>query len=380
MHDRNIEKFSSLWAKQLHVEFEDICWQYNINLRAPVFEISQSEKQLGSWHPGIRTVKISSFLIANHSWSVTIAVLKHEMAHQICSEIYHSHEVAHGEAFNVACSFLGLPEEYRRASGDLPENVTRLESGMEPTSNARRFIDKVEKLLSLAKSSNEHEASLAMRKANELIEKYNIGQLGNHDVRYFCVIIDKKKKRIETYQRQICSILRDFFYVKIVNSDLYDPLVNQTYKTIELLGTVENTTIAEYCYYFLENQLASLWSQNKSQFNGNTRTEKNSYYLGILNGFYVKLRRNAENSQAVKAGMEVNCRDHTKTVCSLIVAEDKKLREFVGMKFPRLSSISTPGPKIYKNTYAEGVEAGGKITFHKGVSSTDGNKANLLTA
>lgn len=377
----NIEQFATLWARQLHSEFEDICWKYNLKLLPPVFEISKSERQLGSWHQDTRTIRISSFLIVNYSWSVTINVLKHEIAHQICSEIFNSKEVAHGKAFNQACAFLGLPEEYRKARGDLPEDVGFAVSGTQPTLKGRSFIDKVEKLLALAKSSNENEAALAMQKANELIEKYNIMQLDSEqDVSYTYAIINKKMKRIESYQRQICAILRDFFYVKIVTSYLYDPLSNQTHKTIEILGTNENVAIAEYCYHFLENRLSALWSQVKHRYNGKTRTEKNSYYLGLLNGFYDKLNRQKKKPQHNKssAWTSKNCQKHDE-IYSLVVAEDEKLTEYVGMRFPRLRTLSRRGPRIYKSTYDEGLETGKKITFNKGVTQKEGNIGNLLT-
>lgn len=380
MKNLNIEQFSSLWARQLHSEFEDICWKYNIKIIPPVFEISKSEKQLGSWHADTRMIRISSFLIINHSWTVTINVLKHEIAHQICSEIFNSNEVAHGEAFNKACVFLGLPEEYQRPSSDLPENIDLAINGTQPTSQGRRFINKVEKLLALAKSSNENEAALAMQKANELIEKYNIMQLdADQDVSYTYVIINKKKKRIESYQRQICAILRDFFYVKIVTSYLYDPLSNQTHKTIEILGSNENVAIAEYCYHFLENQLSALWSQNKHRYNGNTRTEKNSYYMGLLKGFYDKLHKQKEKSQKESRIKASSSSQQQNNIYSLIVAQDERLNDYVGMRFPRLRKLSRRGPKIYKSTYNEGIETGKKITLHKGVTKKEGNRGNLLT-
>ncbi len=157
---------------------------------------------------------------------------------------------------------------------------------------------KVEKLLALSQSSNEHEAALAMQKANDLIEKYHIQELGfDQEYRYGFGIIDRKRKRIESYQRRICTILHDFFFVRVVLSSLYDPLCNDTYKTIELLGTKENVAIAEYCYHFLENRLASLWSLNRKRFKGTTRTEKNSYYLGLLRGFYQKLQEQKRRKQ-----------------------------------------------------------------------------------
>jgi len=369
-------------VKQLHVEFSDICWQYNIHLLPPVFEISQTERQLGSWVADTRTIRISFLLISRYSWAVTLNVLKHEIAHQICSEIFQSKETAHGEIFSKACDLLGVPEEYRRASGDLSEDIDYVVSGKQSTLQGRRFIDKVEKLLALAQSANENEAALAMQKANELIEKYNIKQLEvDQDIKYTYVIINKKKKRIEAYQRQICAILRDFFFVKIVTSYLYDPFADQTHKTIEILGSHENVAIAEYCYHFLENQLLSLWSRNRRKYTGSAGTEKNSYYLGILSGFRTKLLEQKEKPP--KEGRGKNPKDGKKqgpaySLTPSNLVENTGLHDYVEMKFPRLRKLSRQGPKIYKSTYEEGLETGKKITLHKGVVRKEENGRKLL--
>jgi len=373
------EQLASLWAKQLHAEFDDICWQYSIKLLPPVFEISHSRKQVGGWQAETRTIKISSFLIRKYSWAVTINVLKHEIAHQICSEIYESAKVAHGDDFKRACTLLGLPEEYWRAGGDLSENIDLEGMGLKPASKGRRFVDRVEKLLALAESANEHEAALAMQKANELIEKYNILQLeAPLEVRYTYAIINKKKKRLESYQRQICKILQEFFHVRIVTSYLYDPLINQTHKTIELLGSQENVSIAEYGYYFLENQLAALWADNKHKYRGRARTEKNSYYLGLLNGFYNKLHVQKEMSKKAGRG-KVSVDSGTQySGYSLLVADDRRLNDYVDRRFPRLRKQSRGGIKIYMSTYDEGLAAGKTITLHKGVTKQQGNRGYLI--
>ena len=364
----------SLWLRQLLDEFEQICCQYRVHLAPPLFEISESKRHLGTWEPESRTISLSSQLIANHSWAVTINVLKHEMAHQVCSELLGSQQAPHGTDFHRACQALGLPEEFRRSGGDLPEVLETLTASNPATAKGRQLIGRVSKLMALASSSNEHEATLAMQKANELIEKYNLEEINeHHPSSYTSVTINHKKKRIEAWQRRICGILNNFFFVQPVLSSLYDPLSDQTHKTIELLGTSENVVVAEYCYHFLENQIHSLWLQNRHRFKGKTRTEKNSFFLGILSGFYEKLELQSSSSAAAKK-VPVN----GQTVSALVVSDDQGLGEFVGMKFPRLRTVRRSGPRIYKNTYEHGEQAGRQLNLHKGVSSSDGNLGRLL--
>lgn len=366
----NIDKLQRLWLQQLQLEFAEICLSYNVPLEPPIFEISEARKELGAWQSDTRTLRLSRHLIVNYSWSVTIQVLKHEMAHQLCAEVFHSAGTPHGEDFQRACELLGLLPEYRRAGSAVLEMVEQASSGAKISGRGQACMARVAKLLALSQSANEHEAALAMQKANDLIEKYHIEELGNDvEFRYGYGIIDRKRKRIESYQRRICTILHDFFFVRVVLASLYDPLRNDTYKTIELMGTKENVAIAEYCYFFLENRLASLWSLHKSRFTGSVRTEKNSYYLGLLRGFSQKLQEQKKTKKDLRSQPHLG---------ELVVADEKRLGHFVEMRFPRLRKAARSGAKVYKNTYNEGVETGKMITFADGLTSKNKTFGGLL--
>jgi len=359
-----------VWLQQIHQEYCDICYGYKVEMVPPVFEISESVKTLGAWHSATRTLQLSRHLISNYPWSTTLQVLKHEMAHQLCSELLCDGEKPHGDAFHKACDILGVIPAFRYSVNVSCETVEEATSGASFTVAGRRFVDKVEKLLALAQSANEHEATLAMQKANELIEKHNINSLQQGwEQNYTSVTIDRRRKRIERYQRNICLILRDFFFVRTVLSRLYDPECNETYKVIEIFGTFENVAIAEYCYYFLENRLAMLWQNNKHQFRGSVRTEKNSYYLGLLNGFYGKLHSHRKNT-----GRDLRRQENS----ALIIQEDQKLTEFVGLTFPRLKTVSAKRAKVYRNTFSEGVKEGKSITLTKGVTTRSGSLGKML--
>jgi len=357
---------------QLLVEYEEICWNYKLQLTPPVFEISHSRREVGSWNPETRTIRLSCHLIIENSWTVTLQVLKHEMAHQLCSEKFADEEKGHGRQFQKMCELLGVESAFRRPQSSLPELRQELQKESEVSKSGRRFIEKVEKLLALARSPNEHEASLAMRKANELIERYNIKFFEAGKEREFgFAVIDRKRKRIESYQRHICRILQDFFFVRVIMSSLYDPIADQSYKTIELLGARENVVIGEYCYFFLENKLASLWAHNRYRFKGRTITERNSYFLGLLAGFYDKLNKQqrpgtGENVEADSVAM------------ALVVAE-KKLDRYISSRFPRLKTVSRRSAKIYKKTYNDGVKTGKTITLSKGVAENSVQSGRFLS-
>jgi hypothetical protein len=285
------EKYHQLWVHQLIEEFEDICAGYGVGLDIPVFEITGAEQQLGGWSSATKTLRLSSKLIEEYPWSVIIQVLKHEMAHLICSELFGEPQGGHGPYFQKACSLLGVLDDFRSHKIDLKDHLKGLKNDFGLGRGGRKLLEKVEKLLALGRSSNAHEAELALQKAHELMEKYQLaGLLETSDRVYSIAVINRKKKQIATYQKYICTILKDFFYVHPVLSYQYDPLLDTSFKVIELLGTKENVAIAEYCYDFLENQLSSLWVFEKKRGQGSGRRQKNSYYLGVVQGFHQKMQ------------------------------------------------------------------------------------------
>lgn len=362
-----------LWLRQLQREFDDVCFQYGINLKPPVFEISRSRKQLGSWHGVERVLRISYYLITEQPWNVTLQVLKHEMAHQVCSELFGCKRAGHGTEFRKACELLGVPKSFARAQGDVAGNIDALLSSSRQTTQGRQVIDKVRKLLALAGSDNEHEAALAMQRAGELLIRYNLEWIKQDAAGgYAHVIINTGAKRMASYRRAICAILRDYFFVQVICSSLYDPHSDTTHKTIELLGREENVPVAEHCYHFLEDRLASLWQENRHSFSGNARTARNSYYLGLLHGFAGKLASQSTFNNSPK-------QENTAfPPGALILGQDAYLRNFVDKRFPRLRKARSRGARIYRDTYREAVATGRSIVLHRAMEETRKRHGGLL--
>lgn len=375
------------WLEQLIHEFRTICSHYRVQLRTPIFELSAAKRQLGCWLPGPRILQISEHLIVSSSWDVVLMVLKHEMAHLLCSEYFSSCAPGHGRAFQKACQMLGVPAPYNRSAGDLPD-VLAEPSGNEQTEAGRRIIRRVNKLLSLAGSANEHEAALAMQRATDLLQRHNLEMrsLDDYDSAG-CVRVSllTGKKQIPSWRKAVCRLLKDYFFVEVIFSSLYDAQRRDAYKTIELLGRSENVPMAEHCYYFLEQRLESLWEKNRSGFQGNTRTAKNSYYLGLLHGFAQKLAAQAESArhtQPVQSQQRNGNRTCTqaKAAGALIISEDKVLQEFVGFHFPRVQIRSARSVHIDPHSYEEAVAAGRNIILHRTLTEKKSEGRALLSS
>ena len=366
------KKMHQAWSTQLSQEHASICWKYSVDLKKPLIELTDSKKKWGSWDPGNRTIRLSRNLINSHSWDVVLHVLKHEMAHQVVSEIF-KEDSGHGKPFQKACSLIGVAAEFRGASGDIPRILDDFHN-KEDDPHLRKILLKAQKLLSLAESSNEHEASLAMEKANEFIRRYNLDRIEfAKPADYVYVIINHKKKRIENYHRRICTILMDYFFVEVIFSSLYDPETCEKHKIIELLGTVENVSFAEYVYHFLMQQLDSLWRNHHKKTHVPAR-QKRSYRLGVLSGFIDKLARQEARHREELPEMT----DTPMTTSALVCTGDHALAAFLSARFPRLSRRRWKPPLVDKATYKAGVSDGKKITLHKGIIQDEGNNGWLL--
>ncbi|MDZ7695768.1 MAG: DUF2786 domain-containing protein [Deltaproteobacteria bacterium] len=354
--------FQRAWIAELYREHESICWQYRVDLPRPIIEISQARREWGAWDARSRTLRISAHLIETHSWDITLNVFKHEMAHQIVTDLFGAAD-GHGILFKKACHMIGVPHKFREAGGDLPRRIRDFrDRGM--ASENMRMLEKVRKLLSLARSKNEHEAFLAMQKANELIEKHNIDRLAQDRASQLVyAIIHHKKKRIENYQRKICQILREHFFVDVIYSRLYDAADCQTYKTIELLGAVENVRIAEYVYHFLMHQMERLWERHRQKSLNRVAGTKRSYRLGVLKGFHDRLDREAKDRRQHYAPEA----DGPDTLSALICTKDPKLNAFRQMRFPRLVNYRSSGARIHYDTFQAGVTDGERVRIHKGL-------------
>jgi len=358
-------RLHAAWLSQLTREYRDICYQYRIALEVPILTISRSRKQLGSWSARERILSLSYFLISEHPWSLTLQVLKHEMAHQICSEVHHRDDAGHGPLFREACNRLGLDTSFHRAGADLHESFLVADHGNTTTEPGRQVIAKVRKLLALGQSENEHEAALAMQRARELLDRHRLDFASlAEDEQLVHQTIDTGSKTLPAHRKAICSLLEANFGVRVICASTYDPLGDCSLKTIELLGPEENVAIAVHCYHFLENRLLVLWQQNRHRFASGGLRARKSYFLGILAGFRQSLQREQRNTA---------CHRHGQAHLPVLQAE-QRLEAFVAWRFPRLSRRRGGSTSLHGEAYRQAVATGLQLTLHRPVNAAGAPK------
>lgn len=358
------------WARQLLREHNLFCRRYSLKLPRPIIEIVDVQSYWGKWSAANSTISLSLALLNNRPWETVLNVLKHEMAHQLLAEDLNS-ETGHGPEFKQACQRLGLPSSFCKSRCRITDGGPAATG--RNSSEPDRILAKIRKLLSLADSNNEHESRLAIQKTRQLQAKYNLNpgfQGHDNSPLYTNLLINLKRKRIECYHRAICSLLLDYFQVEIVITPLYDARALTTYKHLDIMGTSTNVKIAGYLYHFLMNRLPLLWSAHQSENNGPIRG-RNSYWLGVLNGFRAGLTDDRQvrekTPETAPAGK----------ISSLVAINDPAIKVFVASRYPRLKNGRRRTNRIDPARFEAGRKDGLLLKFREGLNCEDGGQKLL---
>lgn len=333
---------------ELRREFLEIAKVRKMKFQLANIQLFDSQTKWGEYDHAARMISISRNLVQKFSWAHVLGVLKHEMAHQWVYENYPDTDVsAHGNEFHDACEKLKLHSQYRSTKVELASENP--DFSIEEISNP--LIEKVKKLMSLATSSNEHEASLAAAKVRELYLKYNLEQadLGQKsDMAH--ILISTGKKRLSLIEKKIISMLVEFYFVQVIVVHEFDAKNLEHYQALEVIGLKENTLMAEYVYHFLLRACKSYPGQ--------------SMKIGLLDGFAQKLK-----------GQVVN---HLPQEKALIVRAEAELEDYVHEYFPRLRSLRSSSRQISSSDYHHGVSQGQKLNLNKPVSEKRSGSIKLI--
>ncbi len=369
------------WEKrtsdELYTEYESILHQHRVSLRPTLIQLFDSETHWGKWDPIMRTISIAKKLIQNHSWFHVQGILKHEMAHQMVDEcpFFNKESRPHGESFLLACKRLGVPNAFTHSSVQLQESP--LDWKTEKKNEAsEKLLDKVQKLLALATSSNEHEALLAMNKVREIYARYNLeNEQKNEKSNFVHLIVNHHKKRIEAHQNRITSILVEHFFVKILFSQLFDAKSGEYHRVFEITGTRENTLMAEYVYYFLLQQ-SNFWVKETIQAGQRkiSPLERKSFRLGILQGFSDKLRQSEQVITTPSKGTEL-------TVIGKAVQKfrhNQELDSYLSEVYPNIKNVSHSNHYLDEFAFVAGKKIGRTICLHQAITTESKNYGRLL--
>lgn len=358
---------------RLLYEFKVICHTHQVELTPPIIELVSSKVSLGQWRRESRTISINKHYIENSTWGNVIEVLKHEMAHQICSELFCTDESCHGKDFKDACEVLMVKRSFRKATLDTQSFEGNSDT---VTKDKNPKLQKICKLLDLSRSANVFEAEVAFSKAQHMMHKYNFtdSDLKRDDfVKH--EVINLKKKQVKRHQAIIAGILSNYFYVEVIRAETYDQQYDNVFKTFEIIGRECNVDIALHCYYYLNDRLEKLWeAHDRSRYKGNTLRLKNSYFLGVLAGVERKLFLD-DKGKVTDDGIQSQ---HHCSSSEVLVLSDVAVQSYIKKRYPNLRKRKNRVLNIDTLMYKAGAKEGEKISLHKTIMKGNG-KMKYLT-
>ncbi len=242
--------------------------------------------------------------------------------------------------------------------------------------DAQKMLRKVEKLMALGQSNNEAEAQAASRKANYLLIKYNLQRINtgddNPDIKYLTIC--HKKKRIESIQRALLSILKSYYYVNCLTSRTYHAQDDTVYKSIVLVGRKEVLKVAEYAYHFLIDTGQTLWQNFKKQSNAK-RGDKLSFDMGFIAGIEHNHKMMFEHSE-IKINSDISL--PVKTIKLLMAQNQKENQVEVSRLFLKLRTVHYGRHQASSGAFKEGFKNGKNTHIKKGMTSSGTGVFGLL--
>lgn len=326
-----------LGFKVNRLRFEFNKYLYPISI--VVFEGSE----LGFFNAKFYQIGLNRKLLYSAKDSVIRDILRHEIAHYLTHLHYPHGASPHGAEFKEICQRYGLSEEIARASIDLELANDQKEGDLE----SEKVLNKVQKLLKLAESSNAHEAELATYKANELLIKHSL----NHN--------DTFKEETIYLDRILYSAKNNSKLVaiyEILTHFLVRPVISHGHKQccLEICGPKTNVILAKYVAEFLDQQMDYLWSEARGEHKLTGLRAKNSFMLGIAAGFHEKMK---------KSQREMDVSDQ-----KALITVKQQLEINLSQVYKRLGSTrSTHQMDVSARNL--GVEKGKNLTINKGVES-----------
>ena len=361
MELRFLHGLSAEWEEAiLHIQDIPIRRQ----LRKPTFSLSDMTAKWAYWSSDKREICLSRELLMNYSWATVREILHHEMAHQLAHEVLGGKgEKSHGPTFQRACLMLRANP---MASGTYPTLEDRIH--LEKSSDEDRLMSRIQKLMALAESSNQHEAELAMTKANELMIRFNISFIQNKSPKtYESIFVGKPALRHSRDQRSLSVLLYEFYYVECIWLGAYVLEKQKMGTVLELSGTPQNLKVAEYVYYFVQNFIQSQWEQYKKK-NKVSHHRRVDFAEGIIEGFRYRLKRQRRRFKR-------NCSPEEK---ALIDLGDPQLKEYIHNRFPRLRTFRRTHSNPHEHIVNDGRRVGQNLVISKGVTNQSTQSSPLM--
>jgi hypothetical protein len=219
---------------------------------------------------------------------------------------------------------------------------------------SQEIIEKIQKLLALANSSNEHEAKLAAERATALLTKYNLSMqdIAAEEREYEATHFMGQHTRLVMEQKFLFGILMDFFFIKVVVGKKFNPLLGKQVRVWSFFGQSHNVEIAKYVYSFLDVTFQQLFAEYVKSGGASGKTARNSFYMGLTRGLRSQLK-------ATKVQVEQEA--------GLVVVQDPGIDDFISDTVGKTRTVARSSGQVDVAALEKGVEEGKNIKIARGL-------------
>ena len=233
-----------------------------------------------------------------------------------------------------------------------------------------KIIDKIQKLLALSTSSNEHEAALAASRVKDMMSKYNLS-LSEVNVRKEKII-----RRPISFGHQTNPV-----WLKLLSNYIakaFDCKMYIHYSLVFFIGTEVDTKVAEYMLSYLTKTVEVMAQDFKSRRNPSDLSPKDKhssnkkykaqtdYSMGVVNGIKSRLESYTKQFRVKSTGSD------------LIHIKNAMLNKYYDDLFKKLELIARPTHQLASSEYGLGQRDGSNVRISPGVASNPSNPFGIL--
>ncbi len=205
-----------------------------------------------------------------------------------------------------------------------------------------QISDKIRKLLALSKSSNEHEASLALANANKLLMKHNLEMKDLEEIDLNCIIeeVVMSAGRIMNYKPIMLNAILELNNCEMLIHSVAHG--NKIIKAIKAIGKKQNIEVSISMYDYLMNTMERKMREENPR-------NKTSFRLGFSYSIARKIK---------EIIMERNRQDNDVACTALVIQEKKMAKDFMHDKYKNIRTKKAKSSYRDQASFNSGVQAG----------------------
>ena len=215
------------------------------------------------------------------------------------------------------------------------------------------LLDMIRRLLAFSSSPNEHEARLAMSKAQELLLKHGLSmaEIGASKAGQFAEEIAFRGPRWPLEHAYVASIVQEFWFVHCVDRLVGKPAYR---REAIFFGAPQHLPVAIHVYVYLTRLFRRLWREYRSAREECQRVPgayARTYFLGLALGVSDRLKQGRQSFQAAGDGRSL--------MVIQAALDDAFQRRYPGLPVRPSRSVAPSA-----DVFCDGLEKGRSIQIH----------------